>query len=475
MSEWIKHGKYLWMHSTGCAVRHCGHPTANWPYYAALPDGTEPVIWFPAGFRTPKKQDPAYQTYPKWGSLRECQDWILQVHSGGRKELLDDDQLAEISAEQGIEIIPTAAAPIPTAADPIATATPVIAASTVRTIILVACSGQKRSLREGALCCAQDLYTGRNFGSSRQYAEAMQWHQQLAGGEEAEWYILSALHGLVAPYDPIGTYDCTLASAATRAGWAERVAQQLLERIGPAPARIIVLAGARYCGWMAHGQPGWEVELPLRGMGIGHQCQRLNTMARELEAECHRLDADQYWEAVRINSEADADPAITADPEMDGGEDWTLEIDALPHLPCPACGTGLHWEDGNDSVGQPGAWYCPADPNGDHPICHRCGSLTERQLLDLSHGGRQSSMTTYHCPACDAREALRLQRLQGTTEASDPALDRIAEQAEQASCDAALDDHYRQSAALDAYYDHLYSLEAEAILADERRPCVGMG
>jgi hypothetical protein len=32
-----------WRHRSGWLVRHCGHPTALWPYYLIAPDGTELV------------------------------------------------------------------------------------------------------------------------------------------------------------------------------------------------------------------------------------------------------------------------------------------------------------------------------------------------------------------------------------------------------------------------------------------------
>ena len=33
-----------YLHVSGWEVKHCGHPTANWPYYATAPTGESPVI-----------------------------------------------------------------------------------------------------------------------------------------------------------------------------------------------------------------------------------------------------------------------------------------------------------------------------------------------------------------------------------------------------------------------------------------------
>lgn len=40
-SEWKKISGGLWEHVTGWRVYHCGHHTANFPYYA-LPPGVDP-------------------------------------------------------------------------------------------------------------------------------------------------------------------------------------------------------------------------------------------------------------------------------------------------------------------------------------------------------------------------------------------------------------------------------------------------
>ena len=39
-------------HESGWEILHCGHPTANWPYYAVAPDGRTWIAGNGHGFRT---------------------------------------------------------------------------------------------------------------------------------------------------------------------------------------------------------------------------------------------------------------------------------------------------------------------------------------------------------------------------------------------------------------------------------------
>lgn len=42
---WVKVGRHTWRHTSGWEVRHCGHPTALWPYYGQHPDGRPILIY----------------------------------------------------------------------------------------------------------------------------------------------------------------------------------------------------------------------------------------------------------------------------------------------------------------------------------------------------------------------------------------------------------------------------------------------
>lgn len=86
---WVRYGSartkaLVWIHSTGCYVQHCGHPTALYPYYAFLPSGHSPSITFPAGFANKHKGKYAqeHRAAPKFAALGECQAWILKYYAG---------------------------------------------------------------------------------------------------------------------------------------------------------------------------------------------------------------------------------------------------------------------------------------------------------------------------------------------------------------------------------------------------------
>ena len=58
-------GKWL-HHSSGWIVRHCGHPTALWPYYCVSPTGLQLLAENGHGFRTLE-----LALYPSLGKLPE--------------------------------------------------------------------------------------------------------------------------------------------------------------------------------------------------------------------------------------------------------------------------------------------------------------------------------------------------------------------------------------------------------------------
>lgn len=49
---WIQVNHLVWEHWSGWTVRHCGHPTANWPYVAVAPEGRQVVAPSGRGFQT---------------------------------------------------------------------------------------------------------------------------------------------------------------------------------------------------------------------------------------------------------------------------------------------------------------------------------------------------------------------------------------------------------------------------------------
>lgn len=153
-----------------------------------------------------------------------------------------------------------------------------------RPVHLVACVGQKlpHAARAG------HLYQSDWFRKARAYA-------MLQGGR---WFILSALHGLVAPSRLIEPYNVTLADlgAAERRAWGERVSAQLAEQIGPRTP-VVILAGRLYRDPLA-AWAGSRASVPMQGMGIGQQkawLARQIREAREREASAAQLDLFHDW------------------------------------------------------------------------------------------------------------------------------------------------------------------------------------
>ena len=134
-----------------------------------------------------------------------------------------------------------------------------------RTVVLVACVGQKRDVPSPA----RDLYVSQWFRKARAYAERV--------GDA--WYILSAEHGLLDPAQVTAPYERTLNTMAAedRRAWAYRVLTQasgVLRRSDD----VVVLAGWRYRVGIVGGllQRVESVACPLSGLGIGQQLAWFN-------------------------------------------------------------------------------------------------------------------------------------------------------------------------------------------------------
>ena len=135
-------------------------------------------------------------------------------------------------------------------------------------VALVSCVGSKAA----SAAPAADLYRSAWFRKARVFAEA---------GHD-RWWILSALHGVLSPDEIIAPYEKTLnrMRAAARRAWADRVLAQL-DQFLPPGTTVVFLAGQRY---REHLEPalvrrGHQVEVPMRGLGIGHQLQWLTRRA----------------------------------------------------------------------------------------------------------------------------------------------------------------------------------------------------
>ncbi len=117
---------------------------------------------------------------------------------------------------------------------------------------------------------ARDLYTSPLFRKARAWAET---HCD-------QWYILSALYGLVDPAAEIAPYELTLNAmdAQQRRAWVERVYLRMGE-IGllSGGVEFVWLAGRVYKADLARLLSAWPQEDPLQGMGIGSRMAWLST------------------------------------------------------------------------------------------------------------------------------------------------------------------------------------------------------
>lgn len=126
-------------------------------------------------------------------------------------------------------------------------------------IFLVACCGPKLT----APAPAEQLYVSALFKKSKTYAE-----------RRGRWFILSALHGLLAPSVVIAPYDVTLKTmpAQKRREWGQMVREQM-ENAGIIGPPLEALAGADYVKPLV--DAGLSITQPMKGLGIGKQLQWL--------------------------------------------------------------------------------------------------------------------------------------------------------------------------------------------------------
>ena len=135
-------------------------------------------------------------------------------------------------------------------------------------VVLIACASKKREVPAPA----RDLYLSALFMKSLAYADSL---------EPDAIYILSAKHGLLEQDEVVAPYDETLndKSAAEVRAWAEWVRGQLEAKTDPKLDHYTILAGMSYRKYLvthlAH------VLVPLEGLGIGKQLQRLDQLVRE--------------------------------------------------------------------------------------------------------------------------------------------------------------------------------------------------
>ncbi len=138
-----------------------------------------------------------------------------------------------------------------------------------RTLVLISCVKTKRP----DPCQAKDLYISTLFRAQREFAE--RWADQ--------WYVLSALHGLIAPDEVIAPYERTLtrSSVAEQRAWSHKVAETLFARC-ETNDRVIITAGESYCRFIEpllkeRGNAVWR---PLKGLSMGFRPGRLRSLTQ---------------------------------------------------------------------------------------------------------------------------------------------------------------------------------------------------
>jgi len=130
-------------------------------------------------------------------------------------------------------------------------------------IILISCVSQKQAYK----CKARDLYISALFKKNLHYALKLVPDQI---------FILSAKYGLVGLEDEIEPYELTLntMSAPQIKSWANGVLRQLNEKADLQHDQFIFLAGEKYRKYLMPQLA--NVEVPLEGLRIGEQLQRLS-------------------------------------------------------------------------------------------------------------------------------------------------------------------------------------------------------
>jgi hypothetical protein len=131
---------------------------------------------------------------------------------------------------------------------------------------LIACCSKKAA----SAAPARALYQSDLFKKCSAYASQ----------QEAPWFILSALHGLVDPNQILDPYDVSLnkIKADDRRAWSAYVTNQLRFTIARGD-RVVFLAGRKY----REGLIPWlldmdcEISIPMEGMQIGEQLSFLKS------------------------------------------------------------------------------------------------------------------------------------------------------------------------------------------------------
>lgn len=132
----------------------------------------------------------------------------------------------------------------------------------MKKVILISCVSKKRSISIEA----KDLYISPLFKLNLKYATQI---------NPSSIYILSAKHGLLNLEDQVDPYEQTLnrMKVNERRAWSKRVLEQLSHITSLQEDEFTFLAGSRYRQFLVPHLK--HVKIPLEGLGIGYQLQKL--------------------------------------------------------------------------------------------------------------------------------------------------------------------------------------------------------
>ena len=192
---------------------------------------------------------------------------------------------------------------------------------------LVGCVRQQEARRAEA----QDLFVSPLFRARRAYVERTC----------ERWYVLSALHGLVAPCEELAPYDLKLKSLsqAERRAWSERVLTQLVAELGELNGFTFEIhAGASYTneglvrGLLARAA---TVELPAAGLGDAQELAFYHEANKAAPGAVAPADAagedvgDEAAEAARAALQAAEAAAVAAGAPPCTAADVDAALEAL--------------------------------------------------------------------------------------------------------------------------------------------------
>jgi hypothetical protein len=200
---------------------------------------------------------------------------------------------------------------------------------------------------------AADLYTSPLFVGRRGVVER----------SCDQWFILSALHGIVAPDEILAPYDHTLAGASRseQRRWAAEVVAALRDELGPLGGMTFEIhAGSAYTD---HGLIdgleafGAEIELPVRGLSLGEQLAWYRQPGRETAPVAGAATARK---ARPSSSRRGRYGPLRAYLESTGEDRITLrfhDIERILATPLPASAQRYRpWWGNNDRSSQAAAW-----------------------------------------------------------------------------------------------------------------------